>query len=220
MKILPLFLPAALVLTVFACSDDDTESVPTPAPGAGSTLDGSTTPPAQDDASPPVDADSGNGDGATTAFALTAPWAEGAAIPTEYVCSREGGSNGSPALSWTGAPAGTQSFAIVMRDESLAQASNYHWVLYDMPAVTTSLPANLPQTATLSTPAGARQTKWSFSSDLGYSGPCPPNAHNYRITLHALDTTLGALANNPETADTAIKAASIASTSVLGTFTP
>ena len=153
-------------------------------------------------------------------FAITAPWAQGAAIPVTYVCTREGGNNGSPALSWTGAPAGTQSFAIVMRDESLAQANNYHWVLWDMPAATTALAANLPQTATLTTPAGARQTKWSFGNELGYSGPCPPNAHDYRITLHALNATLGALANNPETADVAIQAASIASVSVVGTFTP
>lgn len=220
MKILSLFLPAALVLTVLACSDDDTESVPTtPTNDAGTTADGSTTPPTQDDASAP-EADSGPEDGSTTTFAITAPWAEGAAIPDQYVCTREGGNNGSPALSWTGAPAGTRSFAIVMRDESLAQPNNYHWVLWDMPAATTSLAANLPQTATLTNPAGARQTKWSFGSDLGYSGPCPPNAHNYRITLHALNATLGALANDPGTVDTAIKAASIASVSVLGTFTP
>lgn len=218
MKLLSLFLPAALVLSVFACSDDEGGSQPMPTRDAGRTDDASTTAPTPEDASTP-EADGGT-DGATSAFALTAPWAEGAAIPTPYVCAREGGSNGSPALSWTGAPAGTQSFAIVMRDESLARADNYHWVLYDLPAATSSLPANLPQTAMLTNPAGARQTKWSFGDELGYSGPCPPTAHRYRITLHALNATLGALANDPETVDTAIKAASIASVSVLGTFTP
>jgi len=62
-----------------------------------------------------------------------------------------------------------------------------HWVLYDIPAETTSLPEGV---ATATLPAGAREglNDWKKT---GYRGPCPPiGKHRYVHKLYALDTML------------------------------
>lgn len=209
---------SVLVAAIFvgACGDDDTE-----APGATPTAEAGAK---EDDAggsdSPPtstIDAAAGDADAAETAsFTLRAPWADGAAIPAAYTCD---GANGSPLLSWSGAPAGTQSFAVVMRDTSLAQANNYHWVIFDIPATTSTLVATLPRTTTLSDPANARQANWSFSATPGYGGPCPPSgSHDYELTLVALGTTLATTSTDAATVDAAIQAAALATARLVGTY--
>ncbi len=50
------------------------------------------------------------------------------------------GGNLSPALSWSGAPAGTRSFALMEHDPDAPTGSGWwHWVVYDIPAGQTSL---------------------------------------------------------------------------------
>jgi Raf kinase inhibitor-like YbhB/YbcL family protein len=72
-----------------------------------------------------------------------------------------------------------------------------HWILWDVPASTLSLSANLPRTAELAMPAGAQQI--SFQGN-GYAGPCPgATEHTYEFTLYALDA-LPLPVINPETA--------------------
>src|SRR4051794_24503455 len=49
------------------------------------------------------------------------------------------GENTSPQLSWTGVPAGTKSFAILMEDpEGRGGSGVHHWVAYGIPANVTS----------------------------------------------------------------------------------
>src|SRR4051812_18240991 len=49
------------------------------------------------------------------------------------------GENVSPQLSWTGVPAGTKSFALLMEDpEGRGGAGVHHWVAYGIPATVTS----------------------------------------------------------------------------------
>jgi Raf kinase inhibitor-like YbhB/YbcL family protein len=51
------------------------------------------------------------------------------------------GSNVSPALSWSGAPSGTKSFAVSMYDPDAPTGSGWwHWVVFNIPPGTTSLP--------------------------------------------------------------------------------
>jgi Raf kinase inhibitor-like YbhB/YbcL family protein len=104
-------------------------------------------------------------------------------------CTADGapGGNESPQLSWSHVPEDTRSFAVVMYDVT---ASFTHWGMYNIPASTTSLPAN----------AGALQSSFApqITNDLGdmsYDGPCPPpnrapTVHQYVITVYALDTQL------------------------------
>ena len=99
------------------------------------------------------------------------------------------GQNVSPALSWSGAPAGTKSFAVTVYDPDAPTGSGWwHWVLYNVPASVTSLAAGAGSTTPAALPAGATQGTTDFGSK-GYGGPCPPpgdKPHRYIFTVHAL----------------------------------
>ena len=101
------------------------------------------------------------------------------------------GSNVSPALSWSGAPAGTKSFALTVYDPDAPTGSGWwHWVVYNIPASATSLPAGAGDPKKNLLPAGATQGNTDFGVP-GYGGPCPPpkdKPHHYHFTLFALDT--------------------------------
>jgi Raf kinase inhibitor-like YbhB/YbcL family protein len=90
--------------------------------------------------------------------------------------------NQSPDFSWSGAPAGTLSFAISMYDATL---KNTHWILWDIPPSIATLPANLPRGANPTTPAGATQ-KSAFGGTPGYEGPGGGGTDNYELELWAL----------------------------------
>ena len=61
-------------------------------------------------------------------FALTSPaFDDGAPIPSAATCD---GADRSPALDWTGAPAGTQALALVVIDPDARDF--VHWVAFDM----------------------------------------------------------------------------------------
>jgi len=99
------------------------------------------------------------------------------------------GGNRSPALNWHGAPAGTQGFAVTVYDPDAPTGSGWwHWVVYNLPAATTSLPAGAGDTAKPMLPAGATQGRTDFGS-TGFGGACPPpgdKPHRYIFTVHAL----------------------------------
>ena len=86
--------------------------------------------------------------GASAAMAddltLTSPdIKEGATIANEQVFKGFGctGNNVSPALSWSGAPAGTKSFAVSIYDPDAPTGSGWwHWVVFNIPATVSSLP--------------------------------------------------------------------------------
>ena len=95
----------------------------------------------------------------------------------------------SPELSWSGAPASTQSYAVLMFDPDAPTGSGFwHWVAWDIPPGTTSLPTG----AVL--PAGSVSGE-NDAGTFGYTGPCPPEGdviHHYQITVIALSVpTLG-----------------------------
>jgi Raf kinase inhibitor-like YbhB/YbcL family protein len=92
--------------------------------------------------------------------------------------------NVSPELRWAGAPAGTQSFALVLFDVTYGQT---HWALWNIPANVTLLAANVPKdTAMPATPAGARQSNANFATGGdGYFGPHVP-CNIFQFVLYAL----------------------------------
>ena len=121
-------------------------------------------------------AGAGGGGGFTlTSIKLSA----GAAFPADFTCA---GVDHSPPLAWTSGPSATLSYALVLQDTN--NMLN-HWVLWDVPPATRELPESLATTATLTTPAGAKQKAFQGS---GYMGPCPSGTlHTYVFTLYALD---------------------------------
>jgi Raf kinase inhibitor-like YbhB/YbcL family protein len=105
------------------------------------------------------------------------------AMPTMYTCD---GKNISPELSWTAAPTGTLTFALIIKDIDVPSNAFYHWIVYNIPSTV----HELAQGGTL--PSGSLIGKNSFNKEE-YSGPCPPKstAHHYVFSLYALDRKLG-----------------------------
>lgn len=63
-----------------------------------------------------------------------------------------------------------------------------HWVVYNLPPETCSLPENLPAGDSL--PDGGLQGITDFRQ-VAYGGPCPPSGtHRYFFKLYALDAVL------------------------------
>ncbi|GAC1454537.1 MAG: YbhB/YbcL family Raf kinase inhibitor-like protein [Steroidobacteraceae bacterium] len=128
---------------------------------------------------------------AAHAFTLTsADIANGGRIAAAQVFNGFGctGGNISPALSWRGAPAGTRSFALLMHDPDAPTGSGWwHWIVYNIPATTASLPAGAGDPHQRLLPAGALQGRTDFGAP-GYGGPCPPpgKPHHYHLRLYAL----------------------------------
>ena len=101
-----------------------------------------------------------------------------------YVMPGAGGQNLSVPLSWSGAPAGTQSFALAMVDPHPVARNWVHWLVIDLPKDSTALPRALPAKKC----PGRRELKNSFGA-IGYGGPQPPRGsgdHPYVFTLYAL----------------------------------
>ncbi len=119
--------------------------------------------------------------------------APGAKIADEQVFAGFGcsGKNVSPALKWSGAPAGTKSFALMIYDPDAPTGSGFwHWVVADIPPETTELPKGAGDVKAGKMPAGAIQSRTDFGVP-GYGGPCPPQgdpAHHYHFMLFAVDT--------------------------------
>ena len=117
---------------------------------------------------------------------------EGASIDNEQVYRGFGcnGGNVSPSLSWSGAPSAAKSFAVTMYDPDAPTGSGWwHWVVFNIPASTTSLPKGAGDVKKKLMPKGAIQSRTNFGTD-GYGGPCPPpgdKPHHYQITVFAVD---------------------------------
>ncbi len=97
--------------------------------------------------------------------------------------TQDGGQNTSPSLYWTGVPADTVSFVLIMEDRSWGCI---HWVVFNIPADTTSL----EEGASSNLPAGA--VLGSTDAGIGYYG-CNPDCGEfaaYHFTIYALDTML------------------------------
>jgi Raf kinase inhibitor-like YbhB/YbcL family protein len=111
---------------------------------------------------------------------------EGDAIPSVHTCD---GEDISPELSWSGAPEGTRSFALIMDDPDAPGGIFTHWVIFNIPAGSIELAEGIPTSAEL--PTGARQGRNSFGR-TGYDGPCPPQgtSHHYHFVIYALDEVL------------------------------
>ncbi len=111
-------------------------------------------------------------------FELTSPaFAAGSAMPRKFTGD---GDNVSPPLVWSGAPQGTQSFALICEDPDAPSGIFRHWAVANIPRDRTGLAENeRPQSCAL--------------NDFGhafYDGPAPPRGHglhHYHFKVAALD---------------------------------
>jgi len=154
-----------------------------------------------------------SGQGAGTFQLASSTFTNGSTLPISMIhnivqngvnlCSIDGsiGGNESPELSWANAPAGAQSFVVVLYDTT---AGFTHWGMYNIAGTATGLPQN----AGVAGSSYGKQIFNDFSIGAEYDGPCPPpnyppDVHHYQFTVYALDTTLtlSASANFPANAE-------------------
>jgi Raf kinase inhibitor-like YbhB/YbcL family protein len=127
-------------------------------------------------------------------FTLSSPTIKPGATLTEaqvyqgFGCT---GKNASPGLKWSGAPAGTKSYAVTVYDPDAPTGSGWwHWVVINLPATVTELPEGAGSADGKSLPAGAVQGRTDFGVP-GFGGACPPKGdkpHRYIFTVYALKT--------------------------------
>lgn len=133
------------------------------------------------------------------AFELSSPdMKPGEPIADKFTFNGMGckGGNVSPALTWSNAPAGTKSYALMVHDPDAPTggAGIWHWVVINIPATITSLSAGDSTGDGAKMPAGSRQIPndyFGMTGNPAWGGPCPPRGkppHNYNFTIYALKT--------------------------------
>ena len=139
-------------------------------------------------------------------------------IPSLYTCD---GKDISPPLAWSGAPAGTKSFALIVDDPdapdpAAPEMTWVHWVLYNIDSKAAGLPEAV---ATAALPSGTREgvNDWGRAA---YGGPCPPvGRHRYFHKLYALDTVLTDLKRpNKAALEQAMRGHVLAQATLVGTY--
>ena len=101
-------------------------------------------------------------------------------LPTEFTGD---GAGISPPLEWTGAPASTKGFALIMDHVAPGGDKKWYWSVYDIPANVTNLPKDSQAIGKIGT---------GFKGQIGYEPPHSkgPGAKTYVITMYALSGPL------------------------------
>lgn len=137
-------------------------------------------------------------------------------IPRRHTCE---GEDVSPPLAIEGVPAGAQSLALIVDDPDAPDPAApkmtwVHWVLYDLPPGTITLPEGIAASA-LHVRDGLNDWKC-----IGYGGPCPPiGRHRYFFKLFAVNRKLGDLQRPTSTQlQRAIAGHVVAEATLIGTY--
>jgi Raf kinase inhibitor-like YbhB/YbcL family protein len=132
----------------------------------------------------------------------TTGWMDGAVIPNKF--TQAAAMAVSPALTWTNTPMGTQSFVLHFHDPDVSimrgTGDQVHWLVWNIPATTTSFAEGMPQGPTL--PDGSKQISASGAVYRGPGAPATGPYHHYTFEIYALDIKLDTVepgANEQET---------------------
>ena len=121
---------------------------------------------------------------------------DGDYLGNDFILSAEfgfdcAGGNRSPHIAWSGAAAGTKSFALHCHDPDAPTGSGFwHWVVVNIPPNVSELPVGAGNPGG-KMPAGALQARNDIGT-AGYIGPCPPEGHPHRylFTVFAVSDML------------------------------
>jgi len=132
----------------------------------------------------------GRGRGAIPVMTLTSPaWPDGGQIPIKYT---QAGEEASPPLAWSNVPDTAASFVLIVHDVDAAIGNGtddlLHWMLWNIPGTTTSLPERVAAGAQL--PDGTRQISATGPNYRGPGAAASGPAHHYVFELFALDAAL------------------------------
>ena len=120
---------------------------------------------------------------------MAAPWTTGAEIPVKYT---QAGDEVSPALSWDNVPETAASFVLIVHDVSApvgqGMDDRLHWMVWNIPADTRSLPEGVPQGPQLAD--GSRQISVSGPYYRGPAAAASGAPHLYLFELYALDAMI------------------------------
>jgi len=115
---------------------------------------------------------------AKTGFVLRSPEvADGGTLPKAYTGD---GESATLPLEWSGAPAGTKSYAVIMHHIDPQGKTKWYWTLYNIPGGITNLPQNVTGIGILGNN--------SINDQVGYAPPRSkgPGPKTYVFTVYAL----------------------------------
>lgn len=130
------------------------------------------------------------------AMTLTIPgYPDGGHIPVKFTQAAPGvavGEGTSPAMQWTNAPDGTQSFVLHMHDMDVTRNKTsddqVHWVVWNIPPSVTGFPEGVPKGSQM--PDGSYQISATGPMYRGPGAPANGPFHHYVIEFYALDSKL------------------------------
>jgi Raf kinase inhibitor-like YbhB/YbcL family protein len=114
---------------------------------------------------------------------VTSPEASNHVLKSAFTCHADKPT--SPPVSWSGGPH-ARSYALVIDDADAPITPWVYWLVFDIGSATTYIQQG-------TTPPGSR-VAYNSKGQAGYDPPCPQGGpHKYRITVYALNATLGSL---------------------------
>lgn len=190
-----------------ACGDDSGSSPTPPADEPDAATSSDTSAPAPTDTAAVSTSDdnssaSSDEDASTSSFVIESPnFDDEAPLPEKYTCEGKAFGDGqSPELNWSGAPAGTKSYALVFKDLSLLPdlpIYAYHWAAWNIPVSVTGIPEHLGSGEQPAELEGGSQFRAGPAHDVEFFGPCPSwttlcegaarVTDHYSFTLYAFD---------------------------------